>query len=184
MTKNDDNLAMWSHYCKNGGFVIGIDISNKCFNNNTIIKKINYTKIKPTFKEQLFEIKNGKVDINDPLFSTNDISWKYEKEYRAFRKLDIHKQSIFSFPLEIIKEITIGFTEYPLSSFDFISNYKINRGKSTKQGLERNRKLFNQINVIINYLSDCGVRIFRILPFGKNGSTKLPYYKNEIKITY
>lgn len=111
LTKNRDNLLMWSHYAnEHEGFVVEFDKEHTYFNQNkntlASLRRVNYNEIRPEIE----------IDLNEnqiEIFLTKSKKWEYEEEFRVFNKLknadfikgDIH---LFSFPKDLIKSIYMG----------------------------------------------------------------------------
>jgi hypothetical protein len=79
LSKVEDNLLMWSHYCKgHTGFVVGFDRSHYQFRD---ARSVHYHKLRPTLKLQ--EPKPHGEDW----YLTKSPDWTYEDEVRLFMKL-------------------------------------------------------------------------------------------------
>lgn len=131
LTKNRQNLLMWSHYAQNHkGLVLGFDIKNSFFNSEesftdfafNLKKKFpveGFGTIRPVeYLKKRKQVNYGhSVSIHDILF-TKSFHWEYEQEFRILKSiLNIEpakqlstgeKIYLIRFPKDCLKEVIFG----------------------------------------------------------------------------
>lgn len=122
LTKERNNLLMWSHYAgAHRGFVIGFDSENQFFHREkprrmTPLSEVRYSSkrfVLPRFEECM-----QSNAVHEQLLLTKSEHWAYEEELRMFAQpkaadvvlkgkdgLDIY---LFKFPPECLREIIFG----------------------------------------------------------------------------
>jgi hypothetical protein len=117
LTKQPDNILMWSHYAeKHTGFVIGFDTQSDFFAKrpNELgeigeLQDVDYSKDRPTIEVPFTQ---ESPDVN--IFFTKNEDWRYQAEWRIVLFLkDAHSQPkpgihLFSIPPNCIREIIFG----------------------------------------------------------------------------
>jgi hypothetical protein len=140
LTKERNNLAMWSHYTNAyQGFVIGFDSNNLFFQGKlpglSPLYKIQYAEKRPNFGKSLNE--NVNKEAMYKIFLTKSLHWNYEEELRMFAQYNIgykiEKKDengfdiyLFKFPSECLKEIIFGYQMKPekkLEISDIVENH-------------------------------------------------------------
>ncbi len=121
LTKERNNLAMWSHYTDSyKGFVIGFDSDNPFFHQEKPrailpLSEVRYSNKRPFFPESNEDINESTIEI----LLTKSNHWEYEDELRMFAKSEVADQVIqrgdgtyiylFDFPTECISELIFGY---------------------------------------------------------------------------
>ncbi len=120
LSKNKNNLLMWSHYTNNyKGFVIGFNSEHNFFSGKYLhddgqpylLRNVLYTDKRRIVKLNAYDIMN--------FFCEKPIEWAYEKEVRIFKilpktnkycEIDQFGQKIclYKFPKDLIQEVIIG----------------------------------------------------------------------------
>jgi hypothetical protein len=122
LSKNRNNLLMWSHYCNSHrGFVVGFDSTDPFFrlakpDVKSILQEVRYSfdrPIMPATDNCSVEFFRTKDNI-----LTKSIDWKYEEELRMFAKpteadatkpgCDGHPIYLFNFPADSVSEVILG----------------------------------------------------------------------------
>jgi len=201
LTNNEFNTAMWSHYSCNDGFVIGYDMQHEFFNDDTFkLLEMDYDEKRPkvTSKNLLRHAIND-FDLSHPVFHTKHENWDYENEFRLVKRINKKQDRILELPIETIKEINIGFINYPLDDekFEgkkFRSVYDPDEHekdyKRVENFMERIRiNDFKKIELTLNrWLENLDKEnygtINRMLPYGKKGYKKIPISKHGVNIQY
>jgi hypothetical protein len=123
LSKNQNNLLMWSHYCdSHRGFVIGFDANHPFFTHavngsRSALQKVNYSRYRPVVPapdqnpEQFFKENTSLL--------TKSHHWKYEEELRmcaspkAANRVQPgpngHPIYLFTFPKESVAEVILGY---------------------------------------------------------------------------
>lgn len=111
-SKISNNLLMWAHYASNHkGICIGYDILKlRNFmreNKISVFFKVNYVEaIEP---QTYFSERESALGY---WLTTKQISWQYEQEVRLISEpfqFDCEKSTILNIPMDIIKEVTLGY---------------------------------------------------------------------------
>jgi hypothetical protein len=123
LTKNRNNLLMWSHYCDTfRGFVVGFDADDPFFcverrGSKSVLECVVYSASRPNLPaldEDIEEFLRNKRSI-----MTKSHHWAYEEELRmcaSAMAADVTKPGcdgqaiyLFKFPAESVKEIILGY---------------------------------------------------------------------------
>ncbi len=134
LTSDPFNMLMWSHYGdSHKGVVIGIDISNEIFNNDSFWIKANNGKVRYSSKKPKITFKLNRnieevaklgmmcttfecesINIKD-IFLNKSLVWKYEKEVRLVKDFSKDKGFVvnenihlFDLPVNVIKKLYFG----------------------------------------------------------------------------
>ncbi len=121
LTATEQNILMWSHYCRaHEGMVIEFDPSHEFFNPKGkvpgndfgVLTKVQYAKTRPQIK---FAASNALLAL--PSFYTKSDVWDYEREWRVFQLLERSVRKItqandtihlFDVPPKCIKRVIVG----------------------------------------------------------------------------
>jgi len=117
LCETKDSLLMWAHYAKSHtGFVVEFHTSSQFFNRQRTEKDENYHLRRVLYRSRRPSGHLINFEGNE-LFLVKSDDWSYEKEWRIFAPLhEADRQiqvgngtiSLFNFPIEAIKSITIG----------------------------------------------------------------------------
>lgn len=123
LTKNRNNLLMWSHYCDcHRGFVIGFESRNPFFGVpqsgiKSVLRDVSYSRSRPVFPTRDQDIDRFfKQNIS---VLTKSHHWKYEEELRMCASQSAASETkqgpdgqpiyLFKFPPDAVSEVILGY---------------------------------------------------------------------------
>lgn len=123
LTKNGNNLLMWSHYADNhSGFVIGFDATSPFFHPKrgkmtTPLTEVKYSDQRPSLPA-FDDFEKRTNELAEIVIFNKSAKWSYEEEFRmvahqsAADKVSKTQEGsdvyLFAYPSECLKQITFG----------------------------------------------------------------------------
>ncbi len=120
LTRNRNNLLMWSHYCQSHcGFVIGFDGNHPFFNTQkfkefSTLQEVKYNNKRPIVRPS----EEHWSELADIFLFTKSTHRAYEEELRIVANPQVakkvavgndgHNIYLFDSPMEIVKEVVLG----------------------------------------------------------------------------
>lgn len=111
LTKEQDNILMWSNYSDNHrGFVIGFD-TDKILNNSEVGNKRLVTYVDKVLPVNIDELNNVTQETIFNMIYTKSDKWHHEKEFRTVKTYAADK--VIQLTKDYFKEIIIGYCMPP-----------------------------------------------------------------------
>lgn len=187
LSKDFDNMLMWSHYAQNSGFCLELDYNQFPFNYSGPFP-VNY-------QESFSPIKLSKTPLASAIAAQSNVKnkiWEYEKEWRLLvhvperfkmkvfgywsgaNQLSTHDRK-FKYPLKAIRSIILGISFFSwgeLSSKSGESLWTVN--------LDTKNKNYYLKKEILDFIIDNDIVVGIIQPKNMNKFTPIPIHIHRV----